>query len=141
MKKTPKKTDRKLKSLAIGAMKKSYSPYSKKTVGASIRLSNGKVFTGCNIENSSFGGTVCAERVAIWKAVSECGGKIQITDVYVATEASPPWSPCGICRQVINEFVAKSCEIVLVNRKGEEKHFTHQELLPESFDRSTLEKS
>jgi cytidine deaminase len=135
------KTDKNLKKLSILAMKKSYSPYSKKTVGAAIRLSNGKVFTGCNIENSSYGGTVCAERVAVWKAVSECGGNIQITDVYVATEASPPWSPCGLCRQVINEFVAKHCDIVLVNPKGDEKHFTHRELLPESFDRSTLEKS
>ena len=150
MKKTPKKTlstgkknptDRKLKTLAIRAMKNSYSPYSKKTVGAAIRLSNGKIFTGCNIENSSYGGTVCAERVAVWKAASECGGNIQITDVYVATEASPPWSPCGLCRQVINEFVAKHCDIVLVNPKGDEKHFTHRDLLPESFDRSTLKKS
>ena len=132
--------DKKLKTLAIKAMKHSYSPYSKKTVGAAIRLSNGKVYTGCNVENSSFGGTVCAERVAVWKAVSELGGKIQITDVYVATEASPPWSPCGMCRQVINEFVSKKCDIILVNPKGDVKHFTHQELLPESFDRSTLEK-
>lgn len=132
--------DKKLKTLAIKAMKHSYSPYSNKTVGAAIRLSNGKVYTGCNVENSSYGGTVCAERVAVWKAVSELGGKIQITDVYVATEASPPWSPCGMCRQVINEFVAKKCDIILVNPKGDVKHFTHQELLPESFDRATLEK-
>ena len=130
-----------LKKKAVEAMKKSYSPYSKKTVGAAIRLKNGKVFTGCNIENSSYGGTVCAERVAVWNAVSQLGGQIQITDVYVATEASPPWSPCGLCRQVINEFVAKECNIVLVNPKGEVKYFTHRELLPSAFDRATLEKS
>jgi cytidine deaminase len=130
-----------LKDQAIQAMKNSYSPYSKKTVGAAIRLSDGKTFTGCNIENSSFGGTVCAERVAVWNAVSALGGNIQITDVYVATEASPPWSPCGLCRQVINEFVAKDCKIILVNPAGEELAFTHQELLPQAFDRSALEKS
>jgi cytidine deaminase len=128
-----------LKELAIAAMKNSYSPYSKRTVGAAILLSNGKTYTGCNIENSSFGGTVCAERVAVWKAVSELGGDIQITEVYVATEASPPWSPCGMCRQVINEFVAKDCKIVLVNPSGEENNFTHHELLPQAFDRSALD--
>ncbi len=128
-----------LKEQAIAAMNHSYSPYSKKSVGAAIHLSNGKIFTGCNIENSSFGGTVCAERVAVWKAVSELGGDIQITDVYVATEASPPWSPCGLCRQVINEFVAKECKVVLINKTGEELSFTHQELLPQAFDRSALE--
>jgi len=127
-----------LRKRAIEAMNHSYSPYSLRQVGAAIRLSDGKVFTGCNIENSSFGGTVCAERVAVWKAVSELGGEIQITDVYVATEASPPWSPCGLCRQVINEFVAKDCNIVLVNKKGDELLFKHQELLPQAFDRSAL---
>lgn len=133
-------SDANLKKLSIQAMLNSYSPYSKRTVGAAIKLNNGKTYTGCNIENSSFGGTVCAERVAVWKAVSENGGNIQITDVYVATEASPPWSPCGLCRQVINEFVAKSCNIVLVNPQGEEKKFTHHDLLPQAFDRSALEK-
>lgn len=128
-----------LKQQAISAMNQSYSPYSKRQVGSAIRLSDGKIFTGCNIENSSFGGTVCAERVAVWNAVSELGGNIQITDVYVATEASPPWSPCGICRQVINEFVAKDCNIVLVNKKGEELAFKHTDLLPKAFDRSALE--
>lgn len=128
-----------LQQQAILAMKNSYSPYSLRTVGAAIQLSNGQVFTGCNIENSSFGGTVCAERVAVWKAVSELGGDIRITHVAVATEASPPWSPCGLCRQVINEFVAPDCKITLVNPQGDERHFTHAQLLPESFDRNALE--
>lgn len=82
-----------LKQLAIEAMKNSYSPYSNRTVGAAIRLTNGKVFTGCNIENSSFGGTVCAERVAVWNAVSALGGSIQICEVFVATDASRPGPP------------------------------------------------
>ena len=127
-----------LRDLALSAMEKSYSPYSKKQVGAVIELTNGKTFTGCNVENSSFGGTVCAERVAIWKAVSEEGPTLQIQKVVVATDASPPWFPCGLCRQVINEFAGKTCEIHLINKNGEIKSFTHQELLPHGFDRSAL---
>ena len=127
-----------LRNLAIAAMEKSYSPYSTKKVGAVIELSDGRTFTGCNVENSSFGGTVCAERVAIWKAVSEIGPGVSIKTVVVATDASPPWFPCGICRQVINEFAANPCGIHLVNKSGDVKSFTHQELLPHGFDRSAL---
>ncbi len=126
------------KAKAIAVMKNAYSPYSGKKVGAVIRLSNGKEFTGCNVENSSFGGTVCAERVAVWKAVSEEGPGIQIVEIAVATDASPPWSPCGLCRQVINEFATKTCPIHLVNLTGEVVSFTHQELLPHGFDRDAL---
>ena len=128
----------KLKTKAIAAMQHSYSPYSTKQVGAAIRLTNGKEYTGCNIENSSYGATVCAERVAVWKAVSENGGDVQIEEVVVATDASPPWSPCGMCRQVINEFALKNCAIHLVNRVGEVKNYTHIELLPQGFDREAL---
>jgi cytidine deaminase len=127
-----------LRTLAIKAMDHSYSPYSQKQVGAVIELTNGKTFTGCNIENSSFGGTVCAERVAVWKAVSEEGPLVRIKQVVVATDASPPWFPCGLCRQVINEFAAGDCAIHLVNKAGDVKSFTHQELLPHGFDRSAL---
>lgn len=127
-----------LRKRSIEAMKHSHSPYSQKQVGAAIRLSNGKVFTGCNIENSSFGATVCAERTAVWNAVVAEGPQIQIVEVVVATEASPPWSPCGLCRQVINEFVAKKCDVFAVNPQGDIRTFTHRELLPHSFDRSAL---
>ena len=128
-----------LRQLAITAMNHSYSPYSQKQVGAVIELTNGKTYTGCNIENSSFGGTVCAERVAVWKAISEEGPDALIKSVVVATDASPPWSPCGLCRQVINEFASKSCEVHLVNKAGDVKSFTHKELLPHGFDRSALQ--
>ena len=107
-------------------------------MGSAIKLTNGKEYKGCNVENSSFGGTVCAERVAIWKAVSEEGPGIQVSEVCVATDASPPWFPCGLCRQVINEFATSDCTIALVNLKGEELIFTHRELLPHGFDRSAL---
>jgi cytidine deaminase len=130
-----------LRLQAIKAMDHSYSPYSQKQVGAAIELSNGKTYSGCNIENSSYGGTVCAERVAVWKAISEEGPGVEIASVVVATDATPPWSPCGICRQVINEFASKNCEIHLVNKTGDVKSFTHQELLPHGFDRSALQKS
>lgn len=129
-----------LRKLAIQAMKHSYSPYSERQVGAAIRLKSGKVFSGCNIENSSFGATVCAERVAVWNAVSTLGPNIEIVEVVVATEASPPWSPCGLCRQVINEFVAKNCEVYSVNPAKETRSFTHHQLLPHGFDRSALGK-
>lgn len=127
-----------LEQKAVQAMKNSYSPYSNRKVGASILLSNGHEFSGCNVENSSFGGTVCAERVAVWKAVSEEGPDLKIKRVVVATEASPPWSPCGMCRQVINEFAAPDCEIVLINLAGEKLKFMHSELLPYGFARSDL---
>jgi cytidine deaminase len=124
---------------AIKAMDRSYSPYSNKRVGAAIELENGRIFTGCNVENSSYGGTVCAERVAVWKAVSEEGPGVRIRRVAVATDASPPWFPCGLCRQVINEFAADDCEILLVNLTGTVNTFTHRELLPHGFDRSALQ--
>ncbi|NDG84272.1 MAG: cytidine deaminase [Proteobacteria bacterium] len=128
-----------LHDLAVKAMENSYSPYSRKKVGAVVELTDGRTFTGCNIENSSFGGTVCAERVAIWKAVSEAGPAIRLQKVVVATDASPPWFPCGICRQVINEFAADNCEIHLVNKAGAVNSFTHRELLPHGFGRDALE--
>jgi cytidine deaminase len=128
-----------MKKKAIQAMENSYSPYSNRQVGACIKLTNGKEYTGCNIENSSFGGTVCAERVAVWKAISEEGPTARVAEVYVATEASPPWSPCGFCRQVINEFAAPDCVIHLVNKKGEHLTLKHHELLPHGFNREHLE--
>jgi cytidine deaminase len=127
-----------LRAKAIEAMKHSYSPYSQRQVGAAILLSNGNVYSGCNIENSSFGATVCAERTAVWNAVVDQGPGIEIVQVVVATEASPPWSPCGLCRQVINEFVAKECDVFSVNPKGDVRAFTHHTLLPHAFDRSSL---
>jgi cytidine deaminase len=128
-----------VKQKAIEVMKHAYSPYSKHQVGSAIRLANGKVYTGCNVENSSYGATVCAERVAVWKAVSEEGPHIEIVEVVVATHSSPPWSPCGMCRQVINEFASIDCAIHLVNKSGEIRSFTHQELLPHGFDRLALQ--
>jgi cytidine deaminase len=126
-------------TIAINAREKSYSPYSNRKVGAVIKLSNGKTYTGCNVENSSFGGTVCAERVAVWKAVSEEGPSIQIDEVVVATDATQPWSPCGLCRQIVNEFANPNCQVTLVNLTGTEVKHQFKALLPFGFDRSALQ--
>ncbi|MEK6580085.1 MAG: cytidine deaminase, partial [Bdellovibrionota bacterium] len=99
---------RELLDTAKAVRKNAYSPYSKVKVGAALRTRDGKIFSGCNVENSSYGATVCAERVAIQKAVSELGGKIEIQELVVVTDATPPWTPCGICRQVIAEFGSNS---------------------------------
>lgn len=125
----------KLWKLAVASRKNSYSPYSEKKVGAAIALAGAKGgdFGGCNIENVSFGGTVCAERVAIWKALSENPGA-RITDVVVVTDEKIPWSPCGFCRQVIAEFSSPGLKIHLADLKGIRKTFDFQtELFPEGF--------
>lgn len=99
---------------AVRARQNSYSPYSTKKVGAALSLANGKTYSGTNIENVSFGGTVCAERVAIWKALSENPGE-RITEIVVVTDEKVPWSPCGFCRQVLAEFAAPSLAVHLGN--------------------------
>jgi len=121
---------------ALIARERSYSPYSGHKVGAAIRTADGKIYSGCNVENSSFGATVCAERVAIQKAISECG-LVQIAEIMVVTEANPPWPPCGICRQVIGEF-AKNPVVYTANLEGSEKTYAFSDLFPEAFDSTHL---
>ncbi len=94
-------TDEELVALAKDAMKNSYAPYSKYRVGACILAASGKVYQGCNIENASYGATNCAERTALFKAVSE--GEREFTAIAIAADKSLPW-PCGICRQALSEF-------------------------------------
>lgn len=113
----------------------SYAPYSNFHVGAALLTKNGKIFTGCNIENATYGATNCAERTAFFKAISEgekefcaiaiVGGKNGKIDDFC--------SPCGICRQVMAEFCSKDFKIILANSKNEIKIFSLEELLPESF--------
>ncbi len=119
------------------ASKNSYSPYSKKKIGAALLLENKQIVTGCNIENASYGGTVCAERVALWKCLSE-NPKAKVTDVAVFSNEQKPWSPCGMCRQVMVEFCDIKTRIHLVNKSGIQKTFTLGELLPEAFNTSDL---
>lgn len=100
-------SDRKdeLLKLARTAQSRAYAPYSKFRVGAAVLLENGEIFTGCNVENSSYGLTNCAERSAIFAAVSKLGGaQVQIQAIAVVNDQDAPCSPCGACRQVIAEF-------------------------------------
>lgn len=122
-------TEKSLRDLAIDASTRSHSPYSKAKVGSAIVMDDGAVYQGCNIENASFGGTVCAERVAIWKAVSE--GHKKIKKVYVYTEAG--WPPCGMCLQVMTEFASGELEIVMGDKTGTENSKKLKELLTHAF--------
>lgn len=132
-----------LKSLhdkAVQSLPFSHSPYSLKRVASSVLLDNGKVYTGVNIENASYGGTVCAERVAIWKALSE-NKNAKIKEVVVVVEGPEAWPPCGFCRQVMAEFGhPQDTKIHLGTTAKIEKSFSLEELLPHSFDVSNLKK-
>jgi cytidine deaminase len=108
----------------------SYSPYSRHKVGAAIRMSDGSLYTGCNVENSSYGGTICAERVAIQKAVSE--GNLKLKEVMVVTDSTPPWPPCGMCRQVIAEF-SQDARLHTANLAGECESFEFSAIFPRAF--------
>lgn len=123
---------KKLYDIAVQAQKHSHAPYSDAHIGAAVLMSDGKVYSGCNVENASFGGTVCAERVAILKAVSE-GAPKQISEVLVVSAADKPWPPCGFCRQVIAEFATDKTLIHTANNKGTIKTFTFPEIFPEAF--------
>ena len=122
--------DKQLYNLAVEAMEKAYAPYSNYKVGAAVLTKEGKVFTGCNVENSSYGATICGERTAITKAISE--GYRDIVAVAISGSDGKFASPCGICRQVIFEFGDK-IEVILGNSDGEIKKYTIEELLPEGF--------
>ena len=118
------------------ARKNSYAPYSGFTVGAALLARNGRVFTGCNIENASFTPTCCAERVAIFKAVSEgLRGEdlLAIAVVGGAGEETPRCYPCGVCRQVLAEFCGESFAVILSDERGEEETTSLGALLPNRF--------
>ena len=125
-----------LVKLAIDARKKAYVPYSKFKVGAAIEMEDGTVFTGCNIENASYGATNCAERTAIFKAVSE--GHSIIKKIAIVGDMATYTAPCGICRQVIAEFAAKDIEIVLIKNQDEYIVKTLEEILPGAFTKEDL---
>ena len=113
------------------AMKQAHAPYSNFRVGAALLTTKGQVFSGCNVENASYGMTNCAERTAIFTAVAQLGSKMEIRAVAVTNAQSVPCSPCGACRQVIYEF-GPDATVVFQTAKGwKERHIT--ELLPEGF--------
>jgi cytidine deaminase len=116
---------------AKGARLQSVAPFSRFLVGAAVRTEAGKVYTGCNVESASYGLTGCAERVAIWKALSE--GERQFTELAVVADTEPLTPPCGTCRQIIWEF-CKNATIVLANLHGQKEVVSIRELLPRAFD-------
>lgn len=118
---------------ASEALKNAYSPYSKIKVGAALMDERGLIFSGCNVENASYGATICAERVAIGKAVSE--GAKEAKFYLVLTEADKPWSPCGMCRQVMLEFSKMGALVVLANTKRKRRTVKLKQLCPEAFSK------
>ncbi|WP_416828794.1 cytidine deaminase [Ectobacillus polymachus] len=123
---------------AIEARKQAYAPYSNFQVGAAILTKNNEVFLGCNIENASYGLTNCAERTAIFKAVSE--GEKEIKAIVIVGDTDDPISPCGACRQVMAEFCDENTKIILTNLKGDSVETTINELLPGFFSSKDLKK-
>ena len=125
-----------LVELAWETRLKAHAPYSQFQVGAALLAFDGRIFTGCNVENSSYGLTMCAERNALGKAVSE--GASDFLRIAVIADTHAPVPPCGACRQVIYELCGKQTEIVMVNLHGQIETHTVEQLLPEAFDRSFL---
>ena len=123
-------TDRELINKAFEASKTAYAPYSYFRVGAALECSSGRVFTGCNVENAALGDTICAERVAITKAVSE--GYRSFTRIAVAADSDDYCMPCGSCRQFMSEF-SQELEILSAKRDGRYVSYKLSELLPHAF--------
>jgi len=113
------------------AREQAVAPFSNFQVGAAVKTADGKVYTGCNVESASYGLTVCAERIAIWKALSE--GERHFTDLAVVADTDTLTPPCGTCRQIIWEF-ARGARIVFANLEGKSEEFHIADLLPRAFD-------
>jgi cytidine deaminase len=125
--------------MAKDARKWAYAPYSKFLVGALLVAGSGKTYTGCNIENAAYSLCMCAERTALFKAVSS--GERDFLSLYVVADAPRPVPPCGACRQVIAELCPQKMPIIMANDKGDREVRTVEELLPYSFNREDLDGS
>lgn len=128
---------KKLHQAAVEVRKNSHSPYSKHKVGAAILLKTGEVYTGCNVENASYGATICAERAGILKAVSE-RGEIKIAEVVVVTDSATGWPPCGMCLQVIAEFADSETMVHIGNLEKVHRSLKMTDVMPHGFDRKFL---
>jgi cytidine deaminase len=124
-----------LLTAALAVREHAFAPYSKFKVGAALEDIDGRVHTGCNVENATYGLTVCAERVAVFKAISEGVRKFRRVAVAADTEVLTP--PCGACRQILWEFCG-DIEIVLVNPRGKTETYQLKDLFPKPFDVSYL---
>jgi len=134
MENTSDNTDNLIQS-ALLAYKKAYAPYSNYAVGAAVLGDNGIIYSGCNVENAVYPLTICAERVAIMKAVSEGANRIEA----VAVVTKNGGSPCGSCRQVMREFAEDSLPVFIANLEGQYEIHTLGQLLPNSFSAKNLE--
>jgi cytidine deaminase len=128
-------TREELKSAAMAMLDLAYCPYSHFPVGAALECEDGTVYTGCNIENAGYSATVCAERTAVFKAVSE--GHRRFKRIVVAGRSDSPCVPCGECRQVLSEF-APELEVICLDKDGSELALSLTDLLPHSFNKSFL---
>ncbi len=124
-----------LVAAAATAREHAFAPYSEFRVGAALEAEDGTIISGCNVESASYGLTMCAERVAIFKGVSE--GHRRFKRVAVVTDTDLPTPPCGACRQLLWEF-APDAEVVIANLNGTTKRYRVRELLPEAFDAGNL---
>jgi len=122
---------------AIEARSHAYAPYSRFAVGAAVYVEGGQIASGCNVENSSYGASVCAERNAIACAIARTGAR-KLLAVAIVTESAEPSPPCGICRQVLAEFADGDLPIRCRNLRGKEKRFTLRQLMPHAFSKSYL---
>ena len=129
MRRAPEK-DAFLREAALRALDNAYAPYSNFGVGAALRTREGHIVTGCNMENSVYGLAICAETLAVASAVSQ--GLTEFDEIAIATADGEPTSPCGACRQVLNEF-APNIKISSYTRDGKEAVWTLDELLPHAF--------
>lgn len=122
---------------AIEMRERAYVPYSKFPVGAALLTKSGKVYTGCNIENAAYPVSLCAERVAIFKAISD--GETEFVEMAVAADTERPVPPCGSCRQVMSEFFTSDMTIHLTNLHANTKTVNMEELLPFSFQKTDMD--
>jgi len=127
--------DLELIEAAKQARERAFAPYSNFRVGAAVRTKDGKIFTGCNVESASYGLTVCAERVAIWKAVSE--GEKEFERIAVVADTRELTPPCGVCRQILWEFCG-DMPVTFANLKGDVETVQMKDLLPRAFDTKFL---
>jgi len=123
-----------LVAAAAAARANAHAPYSRYLVGAAVRTADGRIFTGCNVENASYGLSVCAERHAVAAAVA--AGATSLVGIVVVTTSDPPAAPCGACRQVMAEF--GDFAVILANTHGGRRRTTVRDLLPMAFDPDTL---
>lgn len=128
-------TEKELIDAAAEVRENAYAPFSNFRVGAAVETADGRVYTGCNIESASYGLTVCAERVAIWKAVSE--GVKEFKQIAVVVDTGELTPPCGVCRQIIWEF-GGDIPVIMSNLEGKSETVQMRDLLPRAFDAKFL---